>query len=321
MTAVQRVSIENIRDAAALIEGVIIRTAIREAPRLSVELGFPVLFKAEHLQPVCAFKIRGAYTAMARLTPAVRARGVITYSSGNHGLAVAYSADLLGIRSVIVMPETAPRIKVEGVKKNRGEVVFAGTTSAHRLAKAEEIVAEEGLIMIPPFEHADVIAGQATCAVEILQQRPDVETILVPVGGGGLLAGVATAVAALKPEVRVVGVEPVGAAKLTAALAAGHPVTLESTESIADGLRPLAIGDIPWAHINGLVTETALVTDEDLVQAVRYLHKEILYKVEPSGAATTAAILAKRIPNLKGPVVAIISGGNIDVAYFGKLTH
>jgi threonine dehydratase len=321
MTALQQVSIENIRDAAALLAGVIVRTPLREAPRLSEQLGFKVLLKCENLQPIGAFKIRGAYTAIARLAPEVRGRGVITYSSGNHGLAVTYAADLLGIRAVIVMPETAPRVKVDGVRKKGGEVVFAGTTTVHRRTKAEEIVAQEGLVMIPPFEHADVIAGQGTCALEILEQCPDVATIAVPVGGGGLLAGIATAVAAEKPAVRVVGVEPVGAAKFTAALRSGHPVSLDSTESLADGLKPLSIGEVPWAHLYNVVRDTALVNDEDLAAAVRYLHKDVMLRTEPSGAATTAAVMAGRISNLQGPVVAIVSGGNVDPDLFARLVH
>jgi threonine dehydratase len=321
MTVLQQVSIDNIRDAASLLAGVIVRTPLREASRLSEKLGFKVLLKCENLQPIGAFKIRGAYTAIARLAPEVRSRGVITYSSGNHGLAVTYAADLLGIRAVIVMPETAPRVKVEGVKKKGGQVVFAGTTTVHRRTKAEEIVAQEGLVMIPPFEHPDVIAGQGTCALEILEQCPEVATIAVPVGGGGLLAGIATAIAAEKPSVRIVGVEPVGAAKFTAALRAGHPVELDSTESLADGLKPLSIGDVPWAHLNGVVRESALVNDADLTEAVRYLHKDVMLRTEPSGAATTAAVMAGRITNLEGPVVAIVSGGNVDPDLFGRLVH
>ena len=321
MTALVQVSIENIRDAATLLAGVIVRTPLREAPKLSEKLGFPVLLKCENLQPIGAFKIRGAYTAIARLAPEVRNRGVITYSSGNHGLAVTYAADLLGIRAVIVMPETAPRVKVEGVKKMGGQVVFAGTTTVHRRTRAEEIVAREGLVMIPPFEHPDVIAGQGTCALEILEQCPDVATIAVPVGGGGLLAGIATAVAAERPAVRVVGVEPVGAAKFTAALRSGHPGALDSTESLADGLKPLSIGEVPWAHLNGVVRESALVNDEDLAAAVRYLHQDVMLRTEPSGAATTAAVMSGRISNLTGPVVAIVSGGNVDPDLFARLVH
>lgn len=313
------VSLDSIRDAATLIEGVAVRTPMKDTPQLSKDLGLRVLLKCENLQPVGAFKLRGAYTAIARVPEADRKRGVITYSSGNHGLAVTYSADLMGIRAVIVMPETAPRIKVEGVKKKGGEVVLAGTTSEHRKKKADEIVAEQGLVMIPPFEHADVIAGQGTCGIEILDQVPDVATILVPVGGGGLLAGIATAINALKPSVRVIGVEPAGAPKLTAALAAGHPVKLDQTKSVADGLLPLSIGTLPFAQLRDQVHETIQVSDDEIVAAMRYLHRDIHMRVEPSGAATTAAAMSRRIAHLEGPVVAVVSGGNVDQDVFGKL--
>lgn len=315
------VSLESIRDAAALIEGVAVRTPLKETPQLSRELGVRVLLKCENLQPVGAFKLRGAYTAIARLPEDVRARGVITYSSGNHGLAVTYSAELLGIRAVIVMPETAPRIKVEGVKKRGGQVVLAGTTNVHRKQRADEIVAEQGLVMIPPFEHPDVIAGQGTCGLEILEQIPEVATILVPVGGGGLIAGIATAIAALQPSVRVIGVEPVGAAKLAAALVAGHPVSLEKTGSIADGLLPLSIGSLPFAQMRDQVHESVQVSDDDIVKAMRYIYQDILMRVEPSGAATTAALIARAVPGLEGPVVAVVSGGNVDADVFGRLVH
>lgn len=315
------VSLDSIRDAAALIEGVAVRTPIKETPALSRELGLRAVLKCENLQPVGAFKMRGAYTAIARVPEAERARGVITYSSGNHGLAVTYSAQLLGIRAVIVMPETAPRIKVEGVKKRGGEVVLAGTTSVHRKKKAEEIVAAQGLVMIPPFEHADVIAGQGTCGLEILEQVPDVATILVPVGGGGLLAGIATAINALKPEVRVIGVEPAGAPKLTAALAAGHPVTLDHTASLADGLLPLSIGTLPFSQMRDQVRESVQVSDDDIVRAMQYLHDDVQMQAEPSGAATTAALVAKKITGLEGPVVAVVSGGNVDQELYGRLVR
>ncbi|MGE0354797.1 MAG: threonine/serine dehydratase [Gemmatimonadales bacterium] len=312
------VSLASIQDAARIVDGVAKRTPLLEAPGLSHELGVPVWLKCENMQPMGAFKIRGAYTAIARLTPEERARGVITYSSGNHGQAVAYAAKLLGIRSVIVMPETAPKIKVEGVKGFGGEVIFAGTTSQDRLTRAEALVAEQGLTMIPPFEHPDVIAGQGTCGLEILEQCPEVETILVPVGGGGLLAGIATAVAALKPGVRVVGVEPTGAGKLQAALAAGEPVRLEKTRSLADGLLPLSIGIMPFAQLKGLVRESVLVSDEDLARAVKYLFADARVRAEPSGAATTAALLARRT-TVTGPTVAVVSGGNVDPELFERL--
>jgi threonine dehydratase len=218
------------------------------------------------------------------------------------------------------MPERAPAIKVEGVKRLGGEVVIAGNSSAVRYEKAVEIATEQGLAMVPPYESLDVIAGQGTCGLEILESMPAVETILVPVGGGGLIAGIAAAVAALKPSVRVIGVEPVGAAKLARALEAGRAVKLEHTESIADGLLPLSVGELPFAVLSGVVHEAVQVTEEEIAAAVRFLFDEAGLPVEPSGAVTTAALLSRRV-RPTGPTVAIVSGGNVDPDLFQRLVH
>ncbi len=194
------VSLESVREAARGLEGVAVRTPLIAAPALARLAGESVALKGEHLQPVGAFKIRGAFTAISRLSAADRAAGVITYSSGNHGQAVAYAAARLGTRAIVVMPDHAPAIKVEGVKRHGGEVHMGGPTSATRREKAETIAQSEGLTIIPPFDDPNVIAGQATCSLEILEQAPDVETLIVPVGGGGLLAGACIVVAALKPR-------------------------------------------------------------------------------------------------------------------------
>jgi threonine dehydratase len=203
------VSLESVREAARGLEGVAVRTPLIAAPALARLAGESVALKAEHLQPVGAFKIRGAFTAISRLSAADRAAGVITYSSGNHGQAVAYAAARLGTHAIVVMPDHAPAIKIEGVKRHGGEVRMGGPTSATRREKAETIAQAEGLTIIPPFDDPNVIAGQATCSLEILEQAPDVETLIVPVGGGGLLAGACIAVAALKrPAARCPSSEP-----------------------------------------------------------------------------------------------------------------
>src|SRR3954467_11007343 len=225
-----------IQATAEALHGVAVKTPLVPVPALASRMKVPVFLKCEHLQPVGAFKIRGAYTAISRIPPNLRARGVITYSSGNHGQAVAYAASLLDTHAVIVMPERAPAIKVQGVKRYGGEVVIAGNSSADRYRQACVIAEERGLTMVPPYESLDVIAGQGTCGLEILDEWPAVENILVPVGGGGLIAGIAAAVTALKPGVRIIGVEPAGAPKLFQALQAGMPVKLERTDSLADGL-------------------------------------------------------------------------------------
>jgi threonine dehydratase len=305
------VSLEALRSAAKGLEGIAVRTPLLDAPALSDLLDLPIALKCEQLQPIGAFKIRGAYTAVSRIPPESRARGVITYSSGNHGQAVAYAARLLGTRAVVVMPERAPAIKVAGVRRYGGEVVIAGNSSAERWERACALAEEHGLAMVPPYESLDVIAGQGTCGLEILEEWPEVGTILVPVGGGGLIAGIAAAVSALKPTVRVIGVEPIGAPKLARALEAGRPVKLDRTDSLADGLLPLSIGELPFAVLSGVVRESILVSEEEIAAAVRFLSREMGLSPEPSGAVTTAALLSARAP-VSGPTVAVVSGGNVD---------
>jgi threonine dehydratase len=312
------VTIEDVRRAAAAIEGVAVRTPLVEIPALAAITGHSVALKCEQLQPIGAFKVRGAYNAIQRIPEAARARGVITYSSGNHGQAVAWAARRVGVRAVIVMPENAPQIKVAGVRKLGGEVVFAGTRSVDRRVKAEELCAAEGLAMIPPFDHPDVIAGQGTCGLEILEQWPHVDTILVPVGGGGLLAGICVAVSGIHSETRVVAVEPEGAAKLTAAMRAGKPETLPSTASLADGLLTLAVGEMTFPLIRPVVHEVVTVSDDEITLAMRFLMREVGLRVEPSGAATTAALLTGRV-RPRGAAVVVVSGGNVDEELFDRL--
>jgi threonine dehydratase len=314
------VPLEALRDAARGLEGIAVRTPLMEVAALTSRFAVPVSLKCEQLQPIGAFKIRGAYTAISRISPENRAQGVITYSSGNHGQAVAFAARRLGIRSVVVMPERAPAVKVEGVKRLGGEVVIAGNSSSERYRQAQALAQEQGLAMVPPYESLDVIAGQGTCGLEILEELPDVETILVPVGGGGLIAGVAAAVAAIKPSVRVVGIEPVGAPKLARALEAGRPVKLDHTESMADGLLPLSIGELPFAVLSPVVREAIQVSEEEIAGAVRFLFHEAQLSVEPSGAVTTAALLSGRV-RPTGTTVAIVSGGNVDPILLQRLVH
>jgi threonine dehydratase len=262
-----------------------------------------------------AFKIRGACNMIAQLPAGARAAGVITYSSGNHGQAVALVAQRFGMPAVIVMPETAPRVKVEGVKRYGAETIAAGTTVLHRRARAEEEAAARGLTMVPPFDHPWIIAGAGTVGLEILEQDPRAATVYVPVGGGGLISGVATAVTQMRGGVRVVGVEPAGAAAMTASLAAGRVVTLESTSSIADGLLAVRPGDLPFAHVRAYVDRVVTVSDEAIAAAVRWLFAEARLVAEPSGAAAVAAALAE------GPVpgaVAVVSGGNVEPRDFAR---
>jgi threonine dehydratase len=302
----------DVREAAAGLRGVAVRTPLRYVPELDAWL------KLENLQPVGAFKIRGAYNAVRKLPDAARRRGVITYSSGNHGQALAFAGQRFGVRAVVVMPETAPAIKVAGVKKWGGEVVLAGRTSDDRQKKAEEIAAREGLAVVPPFDHPDIVAGQATVGLEIVEDLPDVRTVLAPVGGGGLIAGVVQGLAAAGSAARVWGVEPAGAPKLKTSLAGGAPARLARTASIADGLITLTVGAVPFAVLQAAgdrVAGVALVEDDSIREAVHYLHRQCGLLIEPSGAATTAALRSGAVlPPPPRPVVLVVSGGNVDPA-------
>src|SRR5712692_8555247 len=302
------VSAQDVRDAALGLAGVAVRTPLRFVEPLNAYL------KLESLQPIGAFKLRGAYNAIRRLPQAASRKGVITYSSGNHGQAVAYAAQLVGVHAVVVMPETAPAVKVAGVKKWGGEVVFAGRTSDDRQRAAEEIAAREGLAIVPPFDHPDIVAGQATVGLEIAEQLPDVRTVLVPVGGGGLISGVVTGLAAAGSRAAVWGVEPAGAPKLHHSLAAGKLVRLERTASIADGLITLNVGEVPFAELTrekDRLRGVVLVEDDSIRAAVQFLWRTCRLAVEPSGAATTAALLAGAVPRSRTTVL-VVSGGNVD---------
>jgi threonine dehydratase len=310
-------SLSDLRAAAAALEGVAVRTPLIQAHGLSERLGVPVWLKCEQWQPIGAFKIRGAWTAVTRMAGELSANGVIAHSSGNHGRAVAWVARRLGLRAVIVMNDNAPPMKVDAVRAEGAEVVLVDRYV--RQNTAEELAARERLAMVPPFDHEDVILGQATCTLEILDDRPEITTILVPVGGGGLLAGACLAATALNHPAELIGAEPEGAAKLTAALAAGRPSALSGTESIADGLLPVAVGRLPWGHIGPRVRRALRTSDTAIAASVRDLFQNIGLRVEPSGAVTVAALLEGHY-RPPGPVAAILSGGNVDPDLFARLT-
>lgn len=302
------VTLEDIRAAARRVAAVARVTPLLD---VSVHAGRPLLLKCESMQPGGAFKIRGAYNMVAQLTDDQRRRGVITFSSGNHGQAVALAARELGTHAVVVMPTTAPTIKVDGARRFGAEVIFAGTTSVDRRERAEAEAAARGLTMVPPFDHAWIIAGQGTAALEILEQCPDVAAVIVPIGGGGFAAGVSTAIKLSRPSIRVIGVEPAGAAAMKASLEAGHVVTLDHTHSIADGLMPVRPGDLTFAHVRRFVDQVVTVEDAQIAEAVIWLFDKASLLTEPSGAATVAAALAGAA-GVDGPVVAIVSGGNVS---------
>jgi threo-3-hydroxy-L-aspartate ammonia-lyase len=301
------VTLDDLRAAAERIRGVAVRT-----PLLSVEhptTGATFALKCENLQRTGSFKLRGAYNMLAQLPAAARQAGVIAYSSGNHAQAVAYSAQRLGMPAIIVMPETASRVKVEGTRRFGAEVIFAGTTSRDRQERAEQEAASRGMTIVPPFDHPWIVAGAGTTGLEILEQQPDVSTVYVPMGGGGQISGVAAAIKLTKPDVRIVGVEPAGAARMTASRSAGQPITLDRTASVADGLLTLRPGDVTFAHVQAFVDDVVVVEDAEIIAAVRWLFGTAKLVAEPSGAATVAAVL--RAGSLAAGVVAIVSGGNV----------
>ena len=306
------VTLDAIHDAALRINAIARRTPVLDASHLADR---PLWLKCESHQPGGAFKIRGATNMLMRLDATSRDRGVITYSSGNHGQAVALAASRLGVAAVIVMPTTAPAVKVAGVKRWGAEIIQEGTTSLDRKRRAEAEAAARSLTMVPPFDHPWIIEGQGTCGLEILEQVRGADIVVVPVGGGGLVSGVAAAIRQTQPDTRVVGVEPAGAPKMSASLAAGHPVTLDRASSIADGLVPVRPGDLTFAHTQAFVDEVVTVTDDLIARAALWLFHEAKQVVEPSGAASVAAVLW---PSASGPladrkarVVAILSGGNV----------
>jgi threonine dehydratase len=304
------VTLDEIRSAAARVSGIARRTPLVHGSTSSRATALRL--KCENMQVAGAFKIRGAANMLARFGRGELARGVITYSSGNHAQALACAARSLGVPAVVVMPTTASAVKVSGTRAFGADVLFAGTTSAERKSEAERIQHARGLVMVPPFDHPWIIAGQGTVGLEIVEDCPEVDEVYVPVGGGGLLAGVAAAVKALRPSARVIGVEPAGAAKMSSSLAAGRPVTLESTASIADGLLPLRPGDLTFAHASALVDEVVTVDEDSLRHAVRYVAREARILTEPSGAASVAAVFQRYgSAEIVRPVVAVLSGGNI----------
>ena len=305
------VTLSDLRDAARVIAGVVVRTPLLPADELTEKVGSPVWLKPETLQRGGAFKLRGAYNFLAQLSPEDRSRGVVAPSSGNHAQAVALAAKLFGVRATVVMPTTVTAAKRGGAERLGARVELAGTTTADRMTRAMEIVASEGGTLVPPYDHATIVAGQGTAGLEIAQDLPDVGTVLVPVGGGGLSAGVAAAIKLSVPNAKVIGVEPEGAPKLTRARAAGKPVKLEQTGGLADGLLAVEIGAIPFAHAQAYIDDVVVVPDAELRGAMRFLLDRMKLVVEPSGAITVAALMSGAA-RTRGSVVAVLSGGNIE---------
>ena len=317
LDGLELVTLDEIRAAAGRIRGVALRTPL-------LRWDDRTWLKPESLQPVGAFKLRGAYNAVASLTDDERNRGVVTYSSGNHAQAVARAAKLLGAHATIVMPEDAPPVKVAGVRRDGAEVVFAGKTGEERHAIALELVERDGRVMIEPYDDRRIIAGQGTAGLEIGEDLPQVTSVLIPVSGGGLSAGIATAVKALAPNARVIGVEPELAADARESLAAGEIVRWDgslTTRTMADGLRVEKLGWLPFLHLRRFMNEIVTVSEEELAEAMRQLAAQARLVVEPSGAAGMAAHLSGAAPQPEGDDhrVIVISGGNVDPQMFAEI--
>lgn len=306
------VTLDELRAAAAAIRGVAVRTPLLASGAISERAGVPTYVKPEMLQRGGAFKFRGAYTYLASLSPEARAKGVITASSGNHGQAVALAARLFGVSATIVMPTTVPRAKKDGAVRLGARCLYEGVTTAERIAKATEIQEAEGLTMVPPFDDLTIIAGQGTLGLELCEDLPDLRTVLVPIGGGGLSSGVATAVKLLAPEARVIGVEPAGSPKYTRAREAGEPVTIPANPTgLADGLLATRIGTRNFVHLERYLDDVVTVPDEALAEAMRLVFDRLKLVAEPSGAITVAALLGG-IVKAEGPTVCVLSGGNME---------
>ena len=308
------VTLNDIRQARARLNGIAAHTPLLEwtgaaEPR-------KLYLKLENLQPIGAFKLRGAYNKIVSLSEEERRRGVVSYSSGNHAQGVAYAARALGLKAVIVMPGNTPQNKLDATAALGAEIVRIGPSSEERRLRAEQLAAEHGYAIVPPYDDDKIIAGQGTVGLEILEDLPEVETVLVPVGGGGLISGVSAALKLSKPGVKIIGVEPDLAGDARASLRAGHIVSFSAeqvTQTLADGLRTQSIGELNFEHIRAYVDDIVGVTESEIRQAMQALSQNVKTLAEPSGSVTVAAFLfhARELPKTQINV-AVISGGNID---------
>ncbi|MFF3614337.1 threonine ammonia-lyase [Streptomyces sp. NPDC002580] len=305
------VTLDDVRGAQKMLAGVARVTAMEGSRYLSQLVGAPVQFKCENLQRTGSFKLRGAYVRIAGLLPEERAAGVVAASAGNHAQGVALASALLGVRSTVFMPTGAPLPKVAATRDYGAEVRLHGQVVDETLAAAQEYAERTGAVFIHPFDHPDVIAGQGTVGLEILDQCPEVRTIVLGVGGGGLAAGVALAVKSLRPDVRIIGVQAEGAAAYPPSLAAGRPVSIENPATMADGIKVGRPGDVPFRLVEGLVDEVRTVSENHLSSALLLCLERAKLVVEPAGASSVAALLSAP-DTFEGPVVALLSGGNVD---------
>jgi threonine dehydratase len=314
------VKLQDIQAAQSLLRGVAVRTPL---VRCQLPDGRPFMVKPENLQPIGSFKLRGGYNKISSLTQDERQRGVVAHSSGNHAQGVAWAARALNVRATIVMPRTAPPVKLEATRSLGAEVILVGPASEDRIQMAEKLERERNLVPVPPYNDEKIIAGQGTIGLEILEDLPDTGLVLVPVGGGGIISGIATAVKECRPGIKVVGVEPEFAADAQASLRTGtiQSITGESAaRTIADGLRSQSIGPINFEHIRKYVDDIITVTEKEIRLAMKHLLFSARILAEPSGAVTTAAALfhAGQLPAAQ-PVVAVVTGGNVDPKIFSDI--
>ncbi|HEX3005281.1 MAG TPA: threonine ammonia-lyase [Angustibacter sp.] len=305
------VTLDDVRAAREVLQGVVRPTPMEFSRALSERVGGPVFLKCENLQRAGSFKIRGAYTRMARLSDDEKARGVVAASAGNHAQGVALAAQLLGLRSTVFMPTGAPIPKLLATRGYGAHVELTGLTVDEALVEAKRFSEQTGAVLIHPFDHTDIVAGQGTVGLEILEECPDVRTVVVCTGGGGLLGGIATAVKGLRPDVRVVGVQAETAAAYPASIAAGHPVPLAKMATMADGIAVGCPGEVPYALVRELVDDICTVSEESLSKALLFLIERAKLVVEPAGAAGVAALLSDATA-FEAPVAVVLSGGNID---------
>ncbi len=303
-------TVPDILAARDRIKGVASKTPLVESPALSNRFGCRVYLKLECFQPIRVFKIRGAYNKISQ----VPEKEVVAVSSGNHGMAVAYSSRLLGKSATIIVPETIIPEKLSAIEEFGGRAVKFGRYHRDREEKARQIVSETGAVLVHPFNDPDIIAGNGTCGLEIVEQLPDVDSVIVPVGGGGLISGIALVVKSLRPTTSIFGIEPRGAAKMSAALKAGKPVDLEAPKSVADGLIPSTVGDLTLEACGLYVDQVLTASEEAIISATKLLIRDVHIFAEPSGAAPVAALLAGQKPRALGErVVLVISGGNLSL--------